>query len=65
MTGFYDTQGAFKRIYDTIPTRFTLEDGVHKGTLNWNFDASRSSSIYQANATVRPDSISVLVLLRL
>lgn len=30
-----------------------------------NFNASRSSSIYANNATVRPQSLSVLVLLRL
>ena len=29
------------------------------------FDASRSSSVYISNATIRPKAISVLVLLRL
>ena len=30
-----------------------------------NFDASRSSAVYTNNGTIRPQSISVLVLLRL
>lgn len=39
-------------------THIGSEDGI-------SFDASRSSSIYISNATIRPKAISILVLLKL
>lgn len=57
--------------YNTgTPKEYTVF-AMGSGTINRSssgylrFDASKSSSVYQNNATIKPQSISILVLLRL
>lgn len=57
--------GVFNRPSTSWESRW---ETTGSGTYGWqqiNFKLSYSSSIYQDNATVRPQSLSVLVLLRL
>ena len=42
-----------------------LSSGTDFGGVTRNFDASRVSSVYINSGTIRPQSLSVLVLLRL
>ena len=53
-------KGATKKLSYAVVEQSQNNDGD-----STNFSASRSSSVYVDNATIRPDSLSVLVLLRL